>query len=572
MRVDEALIVELKRRGVRCTFSTPSAEIMILVVESEKHGLATYRTRHEHAAVGMADGYARASGQVGVAIVGKGPGLTNAVNAMLTSAKSTTGTLIIAGEMFSSAAADPRRKPGMSPSRKNVDQPGFLAALGVSTVTLNSADSAVADLGAAFELAATGTTVVVLLCEDIGQLPAGEASSQVPPRVPTEPPGGAASEDIELLADVLGESSAAGRPIILAGRGAVRSGAEAELLRIGDSIGALFATSLLANGLFADHPYNLGVAGTLSSPIATEMFVRSDIVLTFGASLNVFQTFGGELFPSANIVRIDSSPSAVKGGPRPAELAIVGDARIVAKQLADELERRDQRGTGLRTPHVAERIAHSDDPLPPAGPPGALHPYVVSDLIHRALPSDRSLIFDNGGFMAYASKHITTTVPDALFVTHDYSSVGAGQPIALGVAVARPDRATVFVTGDGGFMASLADLDMAVRYALPVIFVVMNDGAFAAEAHHLHLLNLPDAIALYANPPLDAIARAVGAHGISLSRLEDFDGLAERLAVLEGPVVIDCRVTIDPSPDYIGIAHRNHTAIPALTSVGAQGR
>lgn len=565
MRVDEALVVEMARRGVTCTFSTPSAEVMVVIAQSDIHGMTAYRTRHEHAAVGMADGYARASGKVGVAILGKGPGLTNGINALLTSAKSPTGIVVIAGERFSSAAADPRTKGGRHPSRKNVDQAGFLAALGVVTITLDSAESAVADLGAAFDLAANGITVVVLLCEDIGQMAAGAASSQVSLAISNPPAtGGAAREDIELLADVLGESSAAARPVILAGRGAMRAGAKADLLRIGDSIGALFATSLLSNGLFANHPYELGVAGTLSSPLATEMLVRSDIVLTFGASLNVFQTFDGELFPSAHIVRVDSSEAAVKSGPRPAELAIVGDAGVVAKQLADELERRGLSRTGYRTPEIAKRIATEVEPAPAAGPPGApLNPHLVAALVATALPSNRAVVFDNGGFMAYSAKHITASEPEGLFLTHDYSSVGAGQPIALGAAVARPDRTTVFVTGDGGFMATLADFDMAVRYKLPMIFVILNDGAFAAEAHHLHLLNLPDTIALYDNPPLDEVGRAVGYHGIAVHRIEDLKGLGERLAGLDGPIVIDCHVPIDPSPDYVGIAHRNHIAVTA---------
>lgn len=565
MRVDEALVAEMARRGVTCTFSTPSAEVMVLIAQSDIHGMTAYRTRHEHAAVGMADGYARASGKVGVAILGKGPGLTNAINALLTSAKSPTGIVVIAGERFSSAAADPRIKDGRHPSRKNVDQAGFLEALGVVTITLDSAESAVADLGAALDLAESGVTVVALLCEDIGQAMAGRASSQVSLAVSNPPAtGGASSEDIELLADVLGESSATGHPIILAGRGAMRAGAKVDLLRIGDSIGALFATSLLAKGYFADQPYDLGVAGTLSSPLATEMLVRSDIILTFGASLNVFQTFDGELFPSAYIVRVDSAESAVKSGPRPAELTIIGDAGVVAKQLADELERRGPGRTGYRTTEVATRIATEVEPVPAAGPPnGPLHPHFVAAQVASALPTNRAVVYDNGAFLAYSAKYITASEPEALFLTHDYSSVGAGQPIALGAAVARPDRTTVFVTGDGGFMATLADFDMAIRYQLPMIFVVLNDGAFAAESHHLHLLNLPDTIALYDNPPLDEVGRAVGYHGIAIRRIEDLEGLGDRLAALDGPVIIDCHVPIDPSPDYIGIAHRNH--IPVST-------
>src|SRR6266511_1147118 len=124
MRVDEALAAELHRRGVACTFSLPASETMRILVAAEGHGITSYRTRHEQAAVGMADGFARISCKVGVALVGRGPGLTNSTNALTTAAKAGSKVLVIAGEGYASAAADPRRVGGSGPSRKAVDQPG----------------------------------------------------------------------------------------------------------------------------------------------------------------------------------------------------------------------------------------------------------------------------------------------------------------------------------------------------------------------------------------------------------------------------------------------------------------
>ncbi|MDE3100701.1 MAG: thiamine pyrophosphate-binding protein [Chloroflexota bacterium] len=554
MRVYEALADELGRVGVQAVFTLMDAETAKLITEVGRRGIKVFTTRHETAAVGMAHGYARATGGIGIAVVGRGPGFTNSLTALVSAARSRARVVAIVGEgavgvgkVSAKAAAD---------QPKAIDQAGMLAAGRISHVTLRSPATAVADLGAIVERGALAGPIVVKAPVDVLNAEAGSSDAEVtlpappPPRAPD--PAAVAS-----VADLLGTGWAAGHPVIVAGRGAVASGALDQLRRLADRIGAVLATTLMARGAFSGDPYDIGVVGTFSSSVGLELTSVADVVLAFGASLAPLTTYGGAIFPKARFVQFDTNPAAF-GRFSPADITVQGDAAASASALVAELEHRGYRGPGYRTGDVAARIARYriGESFTDRSRDGALDPRSVLTQIDRLLPRDRTIVVDAGHHLTFSGAYLAVTDPAAFMITVDSPAIGSAPGVAMGAAVARPDRLTVLCVGDGGFMITLSDLDTAVRYGLRLLVIVMNDSAFGAELHMLRLFGLPDDLSRYRNPSFEKIAIALGADGATLSSLDDIDRLDGRLARLDRPMVLDCQLTTDVRGDWVEFMHR----------------
>lgn len=564
MRVSELIADELVRQGVGAVFTLMSEETARLIVEVDRRGIPLFSTRHDSTAVGMADGYSRASGEVGVAIVGRGPGLTNALNPLVTAMKAGTGLVILVGD--SPVGAEAAAKAQAERVGKYIDQDGLLRAAGVTHVSLRSADSALSEIALSFERARRGGVVTVNMPTDVLEAEAAAVGQQVTetplPWEPMAPP----PEDISLIADLLGEKWAARHPVILAGHGAVVAGAHAALSRLGELTGALMATSLLANSLFRTDPYNIGVIGTMATPVASELVSQADLILVFGASLNQYTTYRGDLVRGARIVQFDTSATAA-GRYQPAEVAIVSDARLAAEALVRELESRGHSFTGYRTPEVAEQIQsfRLEDTIIDRGNDTGLDPRTVMIGLDKVLPVERTLVVDGGHHLEFSVTHIRVPDPQGFIFANEYFSVGTGLAAALGAAVARPDRLTVLDVGDGGLMMNLGDVDTAVRYQLPMVIIVSNDGGFGSEIHYLQVNGLPDTTARYQNPSFAAAAVGLGAKGLTLDSLDQWEEVRTALQGLTGPLVIDCKVTSEVRANWVDFLFSRAQPVPAKT-------
>jgi thiamine pyrophosphate-dependent acetolactate synthase large subunit-like protein len=366
-----------------------------------------------------------------------------------------------------------------------------------------------------------------------------------------------AARDIELVADLLQTGWAASRPLILAGRGALLSGAGPALQRLGELTGALLATTLRAPSLFAGDPYNLGLCGSLSSPVASDLIAGCDCVLCFGASLNDRTTYGQTLLRRARVVQVDTNASAFGLFVEP-ELAIRADAMVAATALADELEQRGHHSVGLRSEEIRIRIAGAWTGHRDQSRAGALDPRSLVMELDRMLPQERTVVMDGGEFMFFGCAHLTAPPPSPaqgdrapvpnFLSTTESGSIGHGLGVAIGAAIARPGRSTVLNAGDAGFMMSMNDLGTAATQSLPLVVIVSNDGAWGSELRRLRDSGLADDVARVPAPSLAGIATAMGAQGYSISSLADLDPLAQRLQRTDlGPLVLDCLINPDVS-------------------------
>ena len=353
------------------------------------------------------------------------------------------------------------------------------------------------------------------------ELLAAETEPGPLPPAPALRPAVPAPESIAAAVDLLQEAE---RPLILAGRGAVLAGAGRALEDLGERIGAVFATSAVANGLFSDNPWSVRISGGFASTLASELIAESDVVLAVGASLNMWTTCHGRLLGAgtrssrSTSNRARSAPTCRWRSPSP--------GTRVRRPVRWRRRRRHARAGDA--PALAARIEawrEAGEPFEDASSESRIDPRTVSLALDRLLPRARTLVTDSGGFMAWPAQYLR--VPDAagFCFTQAFQAVGIGLGTAIGAAVARPDRLTVLATGDGGMLMGLADLETVARLGLRMVIVVYNDAAYGAEVHHFEpsargtLVHFPDT-------DFAALARAAGLDGITVRHEADLQAVA----------------------------------------------
>jgi len=537
VRTDALIAQTLVEHGVRSVFGLMGEDTAELTLCLAGCGIEYLSTRHESIAVGMADGYYRASGDPGVALLSRGPGFTNALTTMTTAARGRSGVVVLTGD--TSALPDGAPVPARRHA-KYVDQAAVLDALGLCHMTLR-ATSARADLTEALRAAAGGVTVVVNIPADVLRAEAGDGPTAARLPSPAEFAGPPDPDAVAAVADLLADGGAR-RPVVLAGRGAVRAGAGESLARLAEATGALLATTLFARSMFAGLDYDVGVVGPSAPEVVSRLLADADLVLAFGASLSPFTTRGGTLFPGARVVQVDADPGALSTA---ADVQVLGDAELTATAISVAVQRRTAGRGGYRTPATREllRSAAAATPVPRDGGRG-LDPRALTAALDDVLPRERTVVVDNGHNWTWPTSYLSVPEPSAYISPIEFACVGAATGVALGAALARPDRLTVLGIGDGGHLMTLTDVDTAVRYRIPLVVLVFNDAGFGAEVHYLQAAGLPDDMARLPAPSFAAIARSVGARGVTVEHLDDLPEVTAALESLDGPLVVDC--VIDP--------------------------
>lgn len=492
------------------------------------HGIRHIRARHENAAVAMAGGYARVTGEPGVAIISRGPGLTNALTAITAAQRAGLPVVVVTGD-----------EPTFDqPHVKSLRHAPVLDAVGVRSLRVETVSAIGRAVDDAFASAQSGTPTVINVATDtldgeVGVVLDGDAPELHASQIPV---------DRDAIARVAQKLKTSRRPMIIAGRGAVLAEAQDSLRELARRSGALLGTTLLAKGLFADDPFDLGVIGHFSTPVAEELVDEVDAVVAFGASLSRRSTSDGTQFADIYVARVDNGAGGALSPPTvDVDEEIGGDAREVAEAMLQHLSP-DGR-SGLRGMALAERLAAVDWKrlVPDNSSDDGIDPHHLMLELDSVLPADRTLVVDAGAFAGFALKYLTFD-PRAFFAQIEFGTMGVGLGAAIGATVAARHTVTVLVAGDAGFLMSLSDIETAVRYRLPLVVVIVNDRALGAERHYLESLGMPYDEALISTPSFEELARGLGADGYTIRGHADLAGLAEPLAHLDGPLLIDCQV------------------------------
>ena len=506
---------------------------------------------HEGGAATMADAYARSSGRVGVLSVHQGPGVTNALTGIAEAAKSRTPLIVLAPE-----ATAPR-------SNFAIDLQGAAYAVGAEFHRVHAA-TATEDVMTAWRLATFGLGGTVVL-----GLPLEEqaAEATVTPVEAVEVSVAADPDEQSLMAMVEALRHAQ-RPVFIAGRGAARfpyAPTRSVLIRLADRCGALLATSAAAKGLFAGEPWDLDVSGGFASPLAASLLADADVVVAWGATLNMWTTRQGALIPKdATVIRVDHDLTALDApliAPCEDDIRVRGDVRRVAELVLERLM--GHTGPGWRTIQLAERIRKSvhwrDVPYEDNSADSRLDARTLTIALDDMLPGERVVAVDSGNFMGYPSMFLS--VPDAsgFCFTQAYQSVGLGLASAIGAALAQPDRLTIAALGDGGFLMSVAELTTVDRLKLPIVIVVYNDAAYGAEVHHFGPDGFPLDTVRFPEAHIAAIATGFGCTGVTVRSTRDLNAVREWLdGSRDRPLVIDAKVSAAEGSWWLEEAFRGH--------------
>ena len=544
MKGYEALAAAVADEGTAVTFGLlGDGNMLFQTVLTERHGVRFVSARHEAGAMAMADGYARATGRPGVCTVTHGPGLTQCGTPLTAARIARSPVLLIAGNTPKAF-----RLHG-----QNIEQQPFALATAGAWQESRLPETLAEDVSLAFRHVRLGKGPLVfdvgldIQRSDVGEdwryTPSSAAISARQPR-PPDP------ERVEEVARLLDQSQ---RPVVIAGRGAVAAGARDTLVALADRLGACLATTLLAKGWFAEHPFNLGIAGGFSDELTREVLGNADLVIAFGASLNQFTTAHGTLFPQARLVQIELDPERIDSITH-ADEAVVGDAQATSAALLAALG--DEGGAhteGIRTKKLATRIAENV-PLANtefAGPEGGADPREVALTFDRLLPPNRVVLTGIGHYTGYASIYVSVDDPRDLILPWQLGSVGLGLPAAIGAAVGRPDQTVVVFEGDGGVMMSLPELETAARCGVPLLVVVLDDGAYGAELHMLRRHDLPTELSLFDNPDFPHVARALGLVAHDAPTVDDLERLLPGLFPLRAPTLVRVAINQDVVHDEV---------------------
>jgi acetolactate synthase-1/2/3 large subunit len=529
--VYDILAQAFTQEGVRTCFALLGDANMNWAARLSEQGCRMIYVRHEHCALAAAMAYARKNGDVGVASVTCGPGVTQLITALPAAARAHLPLVVFAGEA--------PLKSGWY--NQEIDQAPLITATGAAYHRLHMPERMpVAVRDAFLQARRERRPVVIGIPFDLQSRPWGgpanlpRPSRELLPRPSPMPPH---PDDVATAARLL---DGAERIVVLAGLGAVEAGAGAACRALAARMGGLLSTTLPARGLFHDDPFCIGISGSFTPEVGLEYLAQADFVVAVGCSLAYHAGGGGQLWPKAKMLQIDIDPVAVSQGQEVARHHLRADARLGVEALTAALPERKR---NWRNDAMASRIRDSrPDSHVFEIDPGLLDPRDVVEALEEALPHEWEMV-NSGGHCSWFFAQMPSRPQERFLTIREFGAIGNGISFAMGVAAARPDRTVVLFDGDGSLMMHVQELETIKRHRLNILIVVMNDGAYGSEVHKLRSEGLPEDGSVFGYCDFAGIARGFGLPGKTVKNLDDLPKLVAELAASGGAAVWDFHVS-----------------------------
>jgi acetolactate synthase-1/2/3 large subunit len=508
-----------------------------------KHpGVRMIDAREEGSGLAMAEGYARASGKVGVCSVTHGPGLARCSLSLIAAARSRTPIVV---HTATTSWNDERET-------QHLNQDRFVAASECGYIEVMKPDYAEEAVRQAFYRARRESRPIVLsIPMDVQNK---ECESEGEEYVPSTELDGAqqkirpALDRVQAAVKVISEAR---RPVIVLGRGAKDPQAREAAERLGKRIGALIASTLLAKGTLNDSEWYTGVSGLFSTRAAMALFQEADCVIAVGAGLNIRTLGGGYTYPNARIVHIDVQPHILLGTERGADCYVQGDAAETMQEIEGALAKQGVQRDGFRTAATRNALRGSfRDPGEFEIEPGTVDIREVLGVLDDKLPSSVGLVTGSAHNFTFPVWHMQK--PRALQISVT-SFTGVGQVIgnAIGAAVGWKDP-VVAVDGDGSALQNIQELDTAGRLGVKLLYCIVNDEAYGAEYHKLRAKGFNGDISMVPTPDFGALGRVMGCRGRQAKTLDEVAAGIDEFMKGDGPMVLDVRI----SRNVISIPYR----------------
>ncbi|CNC90128.1 acetolactate synthase 3 catalytic subunit [Yersinia intermedia] len=542
----EMVVRSLIDQGVKHVFGYPGGAVLdIYDALHTVGGIDHVLVRHEQGAVHMADGYARATGEVGVVLVTSGPGATNAITGIATAYMDSVPMVVLSGQVPSSLIGyDAFQECDMVGISRPVVKHSFLVKRTEDIPTV---------LKKAFYLASTGRPgpVVIDLPKDIVG-PAVKMPYAYPDQVSLRSYNPTVQGHRGQIKRALQTILAAKKPIMYVGGGAINSACHEELLVLAEKLNLPVTSSLMGLGSFpGTHRQSVGMLGMHGTFEANMAMHNTDLIFAVGVRFDDRTTNNlAKYCPNATVVHIDIDPTSISKTVN-ADIPIVGDAKQVLVQMLELLSQIDctQDCDSLRDWWQSIEQWRARNCLSYNKDSGKIKPQAVIETLHRLTRGDAYVTSDVGQHQMFAALYYPFDKPRRWINSGGLGTMGFGLPAALGVKLALPDETVVCVTGDGSIQMNIQELSTALQYNLPVLVLNLNnrylgmvkqwqDMIYSGRHSQSYMDSLPDFVKL---------AEAYGHIGVSIRTPDELESkLADALTQLsETKRLVFVDVTVD---------------------------
>ena len=527
----EIVIECLKEQGVDTVFGYPGGAILNVYDELYKHQneIKHILTSHEQGAAHAADGYARATGKVGVCLATSGPGATNLVTGIATAYMDSIPIVAITCNVGVSLLG--------KDSFQEIDITGITLPITKHNFIVKDVNNLAATIRKAFAIAKKGRPGPVLI--DIPKdVTANKAEYVKEKPIAVEPSQNICETQLDTAVEMIKEAK---KPYIFVGGGAILSGASEELYTFAKKVDAPVTDSLMGKGAFpGTDPLYTGMLGMHGTKTSNYGVSECDLLIVIGARFSDRVTGNAQKFAqNAKIIQIDVDVAEMNKNVM-ISAGVVGDIKVVLDRLNERLEQQDHAEWVTKIQEYKEKypLVYHKDVL--SGP------FVVEE-IYRQTKGEAIISTEVGQHQMWAAQFYKYTKPRPFLTSGGLGTMGYGLGAALGAKSGREDKVVVNIAGDGCFRMNMNEIATAVRHNIPVIQVVINNHVLGMVRQWQNLFYGQRYSATVLNDAVDFVklAEAMGAEGIRATTQEEFKSAFEKAMNLGRPVVIDCQIDSD---------------------------
>ncbi len=527
----EIVIACLEEQGVDTVFGYPGGAILNIYDALYKHGeIRHILTSHEQGASHAADGYARATGKVGVCFATSGPGATNLVTGIATAYMDSVPIVAITCNVGNSLLG--------KDSFQEVDITGITMPITKYNFIVKDVNNLAGVIRRAFKIARTGRPGPVLI--DITKDATSDSAeyTKMKPEEIKPDVNLITEEDLETAVKLIRESE---KPMIFVGGGAILSNASEELLEFAEKVNAPVCDTLMGKGAFSgEHPLYVGMLGMHGTKYANFGVCKCDLLITVGSRFSDRVSGDTSRFAmGAKVLQIDVDPAEINKNVM-TSASVIGDVKEVLKRLNPMLEQQNHSRWIEYINDLKERFPMKYDQDRLTGP------YVVEE-IYRATKGDAIICTDVGQHQMWTAQYYKFSKPRTLLTSGGLGTMGYGLGAAIGAKLAKPEKTVINIAGDGCFRMNMNELATASRYNIPVIEVILNNHVLGMVRQWQTLFYDEHYSATTLNDKVDfvKVAEALGCRGIRVTSKEELAPALKEAMECGGPVVLDCQIDSD---------------------------
>ncbi|HFE32106.1 MAG TPA: acetolactate synthase large subunit [Gammaproteobacteria bacterium] len=524
MKAAELFVRCLENEGVEYIFGIPGEENLDMMDALLSSRIQFISTRHEQGAAFMADVYGRLTGRAGVCMATLGPGATNLITGVADANMDHAPLVAIAGQ------ADTHRLH--KESHQVLDLEELFRSFTKYSSRLLAPDIIPEVTRKAFKVAQTEKTGACFIefPENIAKMTLDDVPLAVKHSSMPEPPAERVTRAAELI-------SAAREPIILAGNGVVRAGAWENLAAFAERLQIPVANTFMAKGVVPfRHPMALGSAGLQSQDYINFGFEHADVIICIGYDLVEYHPYLWHPTRDRTIIHIDSSPAEVDAH-YGVSIGVVGDIKHALDRIAGQSTPHDgQRMRRLREALIEEMNQHRDDAECPVKPQK-----IIWDL-RTAMDLEDIVICDVGAHKMWMARMFRCEYPNTCLISNGFASMGIAVPGAIAAKLACPERKVVAVTGDGGFLMNVQEIETACRLKIPMVVLIWNDAAYGLiEWKQMNQFGRTSHVK-FNNPDFIQLAQSFGAKGYRIEQAGQLLPTLRQALNDDAVSIIDCPV------------------------------